>query len=653
MGGTAGIPFVDNSQSGSGDTGYESAAQTPVQMPVQTQAPTPAQPTQQTPATSGAVAPGGAAAGGAGGASVASKPATTAPEAPAPVVLEPQKATGLRGLMQNMADMLAGNTTRPELAKGSDGQTYVKQVDLTTGQKVWKAVGNIVHGAAAGLAAGKGAGNAVKAPLAGYNVGQADQKADQAQQQQMKDEAQKQNLAYANHQMTQMNLAEKGWELADKKVKATQEQVEFAQKEDDRLLAHGYVSLGTAAHAGDIGNVLHADPNLMENMIKNHVIEIRPTYDDQGNPTGVQAFKAPQNPQNTLLPAGYAFHTFNPITAQIEEHKSSDPGTLLQQNVYDATAVSEQMDYTAKKDAQAKSLAETAASNATVSKTPSEIEKNKAETAAAYGTAAKDRAAAAKDAAADPNSAEGAPLVDAIGTGKMTVDRLGYLAARNPALLEAVTTKYPDFDSSKAAQYPSVYKEFTSTKNGTAGQALNSGATALEHLKKLQDLNTAKSHIYGTPDYNAYHNQLDTLAPELAKFYGDTTVPAIAALKDTLGANLPGGRQAAIATQAQSMGKKFDNYEQTWRNAAPSDAYEKPMPGISEEAKEARAALDPQYKQRLVAEQQGQPTQPGAAKPAAASAPQFSPSAWKSANPSGDVNAAIAAAKKQGYTVVQ
>ena len=42
--------------------------------------------------------------------------------------------------------------------------------------------------------------------------------------------------------------------------------------------------------------------------------------------------------------------------------------------------------------------------------------------------------------------------------------------------------------------------------------------------------------------------------------------------------------------------RKFDAYQQSWDNAAPSKAYEAPMPGISAKATEARAALDPRFK---------------------------------------------------------
>lgn len=180
-----------------------------------------------------------------------------------------------------------------------------------------------------------------------------------------------------------------------------------------------------------------------------------------------------------------------------------------------------------------------------------------------------------------PNS-----LVDAIGQGHINPDRLGYLLSRNPALLQGVMSKYPDFDSSKAASYPATYKDFTSGKTSVA---LNAGSTALGHLNELKDLNTIESRVPGTADYQAYQNKVDTLATELAKFYGDSTVSGIANIKKTLSATF--NRDAAIKTQAQSMGDKLDAFQQTWDNAAPSKSYQAPMPGISPKAAADRAAI--------------------------------------------------------------
>ena len=256
----------------------------------------------------------------------------------------------------------------------------------------------------------------------------------------------------------------------------------------------------------------------------------------------------------------------------------------------------------AKEEAKAENKAE---------KTPEELAHIKAETAQNLSAVAKNTAELGKIHAEtdkllkDKDSTDS--IVDAIGSGHIAPDRIGYILARKPELLDAVVKKYPDFDSSKAESYPTTYKDFTSGKTSVA---LNAGGTAFLHLKELNDLNTDLARIPGTKDYQRYENKVDTVADELAKFYGNSTIPGIASYKTTLNSLL--NRGAAIATQSKSMGDKIDQYEHQWTNAAPSKAYQAPLPGISNEAKQARAALDPDYAKRSGLVQGGQ------------AAPQFS-----------------------------
>lgn len=202
-------------------------------------------------------------------------------------------------------------------------------------------------------------------------------------------------------------------------------------------------------------------------------------------------------------------------------------------------------------------------------------------------------------------------LATSIASGQIPLDRMGYLLAKNPDLLEGVMKVDPTFDGSKAAAYPTVYKDFTSSKNGTAGGTLNAAATAFKHLHELQQLNTYESRIPGTADYQRYQNKVDTVAPELAKTYNDATVPGIEGYKKTLNATF--NRDAAIQTQAQSMGDKVDSLTQTWKNAAPSARYEAPVPGMDADAMRARAALDSRYKLGASSPQNGQSTPPAGA----------------------------------------
>jgi len=166
--------------------------------------------------------------------------------------------------------------------------------------------------------------------------------------------------------------------------------------------------------------------------------------------------------------------------------------------------------------------------------------------------------------------------VDLIGQGKAPINNLSYLLSRKPEVINAVTRSYPNFEPDKIKGYMENYTKYTS---GKTGDQLKSGVTALKHLQEALALNTNASHIPGTPAYNAYMNKIDTLSTELATFYGDSTVPAIANIKSTLAATLPGGREAAITTQAQSMMDKFGTLKDTWDESAPSKEYAAKMPG--------------------------------------------------------------------------
>lgn len=221
-----------------------------------------------------------------------------------------------------------------------------------------------------------------------------------------------------------------------------------------------------------------------------------------------------------------------------------------------------------------------------------------AENASSYATANKENADAETLKAAGAGGPDGSTSVDLIGSGQMAVGRMAYLLSRNPALANAVATKYPGFDSSKVDAYAKAYTQFTTGK--IAGQ-LNAGDAVLKHLLHLSELNTPESHIWGTPDYRAYQTQLDVVASDLGNFYGDSTIPAAAERRKNLGGIGP-GRQKAIQTQARAMGEKLDAFAQEWKNSSPSAIYEAHMPGISGRALTALQQLDPDYDQRTLKE---------------------------------------------------
>lgn len=596
------------------------------------------------------------------------------PPATVPVAVTSLKRGGLLGVIDSIGDALVGKT-RPELGKDPDGNMYVKQHTLTHGEQWARIAGEAMVGAAAGLAAGKGAGNKGKAALAGIQAGQKIGQEDRNRVNEEEDQQQKIMLDNANNQMLRMKMAEETWRATRLKVEATQHDMDFAQKQEEQLTKSGATLLGTAAHPGDISDLQKINPDLAKDLVQNHSLEFVPHYDAQGNPAGFKVYKTPEGYRSTMLPKGAEFPTFNEVSGKYDWHQASDPISQGELDDYWTAAGAKAAKFKSDQAETALKQQQKETSAAEATKVPSEIQKNQAAATESNAKAteapsaiAKNQAEADKQRMEAGEGPEGEALVDLIGKGQAPIKNLAYLASRNPALLAKVAAKYPDFDGGKIDSYVRAYQDFTSGKTAIA---LNAGATALGHMKELKALNTTLSHIPGTPAWNAYQNKVDTLATELAKFYGDATIPAIQHIKDTLGANLPGGRNAAIKTQAQSMSDKFNSYEQQWKNAAPSAAYEAQMPQMSEDAKEARAELDPKYRERLVKERQKQAerpapapapaTRPGEpvietplapARPHAAGQYQFSVSAWKRANPNGDAAAAKQAAIAGGLEVV-
>lgn len=169
---------------------------------------------------------------------------------------------------------------------------------------------------------------------------------------------------------------------------------------------------------------------------------------------------------------------------------------------------------------------------------------------------------------------------------------LGYLAARQAPMLEAITKAFPDFDASRVPQYIKTYEDFTS---GKTSQALyQKGANAIQHLWNLEQLNTIGSRMPGSKAAHAYTNQLNTLIGELSAFYGvPETDKNLQAAKETL--DFPVNRESAIKTQAASMIVAFGNYGQRWKNAAPSPAYEAKMPQLNDDAKKAIGHFAPDF----------------------------------------------------------
>lgn len=563
--------------------------------------PAPAPP-QQTPAAAGT---GQAAVQAATGVQPKPASAPAAPAAPgmaAPgarpkaaqpaVVLTTARRGGIFGVMDAIGDAMAGRT-RPEMATDQQGNPYVKQRVMGRGEQWVRIARDTMQRFAAGMAAGQGGANKPKALLAAMNEGD-------KQQKQRSEEEQQVWLEVANAQKLKHETAANALTLKNYEREGMQHDIEFSQKQADRLVSQGEEKVGHIESVVELAKFMRETPNFNADQVgkpgepTTGAYTPVATYGPDGKANGFDLYRKPPGSDEEMVPAGTELPFFNPVKGEMEYQKSSQPMKRA-----DANAVWMQAGNAAHKwavdqaDIEYKK-SQTKKNNEPPPKeeTPSTTAKNVAETARAWAEAHKAQAEA--DAAASGQQSQA--LVDMIGKGQMPVGRMSYLMARKPEILDAVSEKYPDFDGSKIEGYTSAVKEFESTKPGTAGYAINAGGTVLTHLNQLRKLNTNESHIPGTADWKAYHAQVNVLSDELGKFYNADTIPGIKGFADSLGSNLPGTRDAGIKTIASSMLAKFDSYREQWSNAAPSPVYEAKLPWIAPEHEQSRLELQRAYK---------------------------------------------------------
>ena len=552
----------------------------------------------------------------------------------APVSLAPKPPTtkrgGLAGAVDTMLDDLAGTKGAAKLHQGDDGNYYVETPELSRKGQWLKIAREALHGAAAGAAQMHGPGAAGRGLEAGVAAGDKMQQQGQQNNQQVTQEARQANQDRFNQIKLQHDKAMWAFEEAHAQHQGTEDEIKFNNEEMAREAKPveqgglGSQDLGVHADMAQLASQMSkTNPEFWKHVYGDTqgsgVVGYK-EYDPSGKVTGIHFFARTPGVNGQFLPEDQAtFKVFKPgKTAQdaptFEQQKATVPMTVGQQSAYNAAADNQMSQW---QETQRKATKEAA-----------DLQHVKAETRASNASARhSDAETAAVNDKANADKGPDPALVDSIRKGTVAPTSLGrMLTGKDGQRLLAAVEAGGDVDTSKLAAYPKVYQDFTSGKTAVA---LNAGGTALKHLVELKQLNTLASRVPGGSDNKAFNNKLDTLVPELIKFYGmpDTNETA-RSLKSTLGGLM--NRDSAIASQVKSLGDKMDSYHQTWRNAAPSAAYQAAMPNVDDEAKMARAELDPKYANRL-----------------------FSVSKWKAANPQGDAAAARAAALKQGMDTVE
>jgi len=484
----------------------------------------------------------------------ASSSATVAPEAapapvaPQPVVVTSLKPAGIKGVMQTVMDAMVGKS-RPEIGVGSDGNQYVKQTSLTHGEQWVRLIGEGLTGAAEGLKAGKGAGNFGAAAAAGVEAGAKQADARQQQTTDMTEQAQKQNLANANNQMLRMQMAEQSMRATRLQTEATQHDIEFAQGQEDRYVKEGGTVLGVMAHPGDLHKILAVNPDVMQDMIQKHQIEMVPHVDPDGKRDGFSVIKMPNGYRQTMLPAGAVFHTFDQTTGQYTEHKSAQPITQGEIDDYEHAAGVAGLKFQSDKTEAELKAQQAAEAKANASKVPSEITKNNAE-------AEKARAEAAKAKALDPNDPQIAVLGEAAARGALTEDQISSFGKNKAAVEAYLAQHHPNLDQKSIVMDAGQRKQVNLATNATHN--LDSIGAILQRRPDLLGVINGRvsqgKELAGTndPDLSAINTELDNYALAATGAHGIRAVQARADAKKALLNGFKNGPQGVAASLAAS-----------------------------------------------------------------------------------------------------
>jgi len=302
-------------------------------------APTPAASTPSAPPPSGDTGSGDkswqqAAATGPGANTPPTQPTTAAPNAaPAPppavtaVAAPPAEAKpvyppGLRGFMDKMIDSLAGAPTS-KVRQGADGSVYLEhepvrgQPGFSNGKQWLKIGAEALLGAGAGMSQ-RGAGSEGAALGAGIQAGQKFQQ--QRQEAPTQEMVQLANISALNHQ-----TAANALELTRKGIEGQQHDIDFSEKQADRLTQAGASQVGHAANLQELTKFMRDTPQFNQDQAKTALYTPVATYGADGKPNGFDIYKKLPGSDDEMLPAGTQVPFFNPVKNEIEYQKSAGP----------------------------------------------------------------------------------------------------------------------------------------------------------------------------------------------------------------------------------------------------------------------------------------------------------------------------------------
>jgi hypothetical protein len=537
----------------------------------------------------------------------------TAQPGQAPGVLIEAKRGGLAGVLDEVRNWIAGTNSSQVYIDPQTGDRYMQHPAMSAKQQWLKVGGEALRGAAAGLAAGKGAGNGGRALFAGvqeqrqFDQENSDRDLTNAEQEYAR--TRQTRLDKANAQIVQMQLAEGALRMNREQRQALNDQVAWADSRNAYYESQHAQDLGTYS-SDDIHQIADKYPDVWKAHFNDNSIKAVPQYTEDGKPAGVKFYLTHPSLDNQPVPPGTKLHRF------VTSEDANKPGHLVEEepppgmsraeyDTADTTQINKlnaDVDRVQKlEDSQTqRQLREEQIKNA-----PFERRRNAAEADRAEAEAQKARSDAsfannfggqtpANITAEQPvngvrqNFLNSLPegereLVRAIGEGrKADVSNYALSRPNSPGakIAQAVTLAYPGYDFTRAPVYQKTRQGFS---DGKEAQGINALNTAMAHMQVMYDNATwanslpllgAASRYAGKQSAIDLATSKAALVDEIGKAYkaGALTQDD----KDTWSGIIQKSSPLEIKGNAVAFIKllngKLESYQNQWKNGSPPGA---------------------------------------------------------------------------------
>jgi hypothetical protein len=452
---------------------------------------------------------------------------------PAPNIVRPKRG-GLAGVMDEIADDLAGPGS---VHTDADGNEYINR----KGQWL-KIAGEALRGAAAGAAVAQGPGGAWRGAAAGIKAGDEQAQREQQAQQQQTQEARQAKQDQFNAVMQKHNLAAKEFELQRMGVKANQDDIKFAQEQNDREEKLGSADLGMVKDEADLADQMSKQQGFWKDVHRNEINAV-PEYGSDGQRLGLHVWKRIPGIGDQQTDPGTPIRIWDAGNKKMTEQVPTVPLTHNQVDAYNHTADNLQRQSQIDDNAEAYKAQQTATSEAEEESHRATTRKSNAETKKIQG-----------ETAAQGQTAAGAAKPDAFGVTSALPEK--EYTKRYDAFGKAYVQPLTKSDQ-QLAQFSKIQSDIDKTGNMTGAEsvvglfnAIGISASPLKGMGFRINSNTVEEHENARGLGQSLYQKLlslksgDVVTPQQLKDYASLATSAresqyISAIDEARRQNLP------------------------------------------------------------------------------------------------------------------